>query len=70
MDNELWIMVCGGNSDDERIIATGNMKQIEKAVAEYSEEVMLNADKYFELITSTRNYTFYSYRDFVALNLM
>lgn len=68
--NELWIMVCGGDSDDERMLVNGSMKEVKKAVAEYSDEVMTDADKYFELITSTRNYIFYSYRDFEMLNLM
>lgn len=68
--NELWIMVVGGDDDDERCICKGSIKEIEEAVYKSEDEVMYDPDKYFELSTSTRNYTFYSYRDFLRLNLM
>lgn len=68
--NELWIMVVGGDDNDERLICSGNIKEIEKAIYQNEDEVIQDADKYFELITSTHSYTFYSHIDFWALNLM
>ena len=67
--NELWIMVVGSN-DKSRKICEGNMKEIESAAFDHSEEVIHDADKYFELSTPNKSYTFYSYRDFIALNLI
>ena len=49
---ELWIMVVGGESDDERIIAKGGFEEVENAIDEYESEVYpaSESDKYFSLV--------------------
>ena len=65
---ELWIMVVGGEDDDERLIYQGNsLKELDNAVLDYNEEVITDLDKYFELSTKNESYTFYSYADFLDL---
>lgn len=62
---ELWIMEVGGGKD-ERIIYSGNSKnELDDAILSNNDEVITNADKYFELITPLNNLTFYSYADFL-----
>lgn len=68
--NELWIMVVGGESDEERVIAkSNNMLEIRKAVEKYESEVIYGVDKYFELLTNHQSYTFYNLDDFDEYNL-
>ena len=63
---ELWIMIVGGDNDEERIIYNGSNKfDLEQAVLETSSEVETNIDKYYELITPDINLTFNSYYDFI-----
>lgn len=64
--NELWIMVVGGDDDDERLIAKSNdMFEIRKAIEKYEDEVMNgDMDKYFELSTNHQAYTFTSLEQF------
>lgn len=65
---ELWIMVVGGESDDERCIYTGNShSELDQAILSAEDEVTQDPDKYFELITPDNNYTFYDYDDFSKL---
>ena len=65
---ELWIMVVGGDDEDERMIYTGNsLKELDNAVLDYNEEIINDMDKYFELSARGINYTFYSYSDFLSL---
>lgn len=47
---ELWIMVVGGESDEERIIAKGGFEEVENAIDEYESEVYHASDKYFSLV--------------------
>ena len=68
--NELWIMVVGGESDEERVIAkSNNMLEIRKAVEKYESEVIYSVDKYFELLTNHQSYTFCNLDDFDEYNL-
>ena len=68
--NELWIMVIGGESDEERMIAkSNNMLEIRKAVEKYESEVIYGTDKYFELLTNHQSYTFYNLDDFDEYDL-
>ena len=68
---ELWIMVVGGESDDERVIYDGDSwEELEQAVLDVEDEVQCDPDKYFELIMpygSPSNRTFYSYDDFLKI---
>lgn len=69
-ENELWIMVVGGESDEERMIAkSNNMLEIRKAVEKYEDEVMSDFDKYFDLETNHQAYIFYDLNDFDEYNL-
>lgn len=62
---ELWVMVTGGDSDDERKIAeSNNIDDIIKAIDECSEEVENDLDKYFELSTEHQAFVFGSMYDF------
>lgn len=67
--NELWIMVVGGDSEDERCICKGSIDEIQDAVKKFNNEVAYDFDKYFELSTPEKSYTFYSYTDFIKLKI-
>lgn len=63
--NELWIMVIGGESDDERMIAkTNNMIKMRDVIKEHNDEVSRDTDKYFELLMNNESRDFYSIDDF------
>lgn len=47
---ELWIMVVGGESDEERVIATGGFDVIESAIEEHEDEVAHGYQKYFSIV--------------------
>lgn len=65
---ELYIMVVGGDDDDERLIYQGDsLKELDDTVLKYNDEVINDLDKYFELSTESESYTFYSYSDFLQL---
>ena len=62
---ELWIMEVGGGEDERIIYSGGSKKELDNAILDNNDEVITNADKYFELITPLKNWTFYSYADFL-----
>lgn len=47
---ELWIMVVGGESEEERVIAKGGFEEIENAIDKYEPEVYDASDKYFSIV--------------------
>lgn len=55
---ELWIMVIGGESEEERIIAKGGFEEIENAIDEYESEVYDDIDKYFSIVEQKRGEEF------------
>ena len=61
---ELWIMVVGGESEDERIVCSGNLEEIEAAIQKYEYEVITDFDKSFSLCTPVSEYVFHSYEEF------
>jgi len=55
---KLWIDVIGGESDEERVVATGGFDEIEKALDEFESEVDGDPDKYWELETDDKDIVF------------
>ena len=55
---KLWIDVIGGESEDERPVATGDFDEIESALEKYESEVDGDPDKYWELETDDNDYVF------------
>ena len=47
---ELWVMVIGGEDDDERVVATGGFEEIEEAIDQYEPEIYNGHNKYFSLV--------------------
>ena len=65
---ELWIMVVGGDDEDERMLYKGDSRQeLDQAILDANDEVINDADKYFKLIGPYNIHTFYSYREFLSL---
>jgi hypothetical protein len=63
-------MVAGGDDEDERILYRGDsLAELDQTILDANDEVIYNADKYFELIGPYRNHTFYSYQDFLSLDI-
>lgn len=62
---KLWIDVVGGG-DDERVVATGGLKEIEEALDQYESEVEGDPDKYFELETDDKDIVFNSKEDYYS----
>lgn len=61
----LWIDVVGGG-DDERVVATGGLKEIEEALDKYSQEVDGDPDKYWEIETDKNSIVFNSKEDYYS----
>lgn len=57
----LWICVVGGeeseNYEDERIIATGGIADIDNGIEQYADEVASSFDKYFWIETNHNDWT-------------
>lgn len=62
---KLWIDVVGGG-DDERVVATGGLKEIEEALDQYEHEVENDSDKYWEIETDDKDIVFNSKEDYYS----
>lgn len=63
---ELWLMVVGGEDDDERMLYRGDSREeLEAAIQDADDEVTCDVDKYFEILTPVKNVTFNSYEEFL-----
>ena len=61
---KLWIDVIGGESDEERMVASGGLKEIEEALDQYESEVDGDPDKYWEIETENKDIIFNSKEDY------
>ena len=67
---ELYINVVGGDNPDERMVCAGSLSECIEAMQANDGEVATNMDKYFELSTPERNYTFSSYDEYCQYSYM